>query len=337
MSHDEARPHRRDRLPIPLSRRDMLAGAAAFTAAPSRAQAWPARPVKIVVPFAPGGNTDSIARLMAKQLGGSFKEQFVVENRPGANGAIAAEAVAKAPKDGYTLFMAALPNIAITPAMQKVSFHPLNDFAAVSNVGLNPFVLSASTKLAPVKTLAEFIASVKAADGKLSYGSGGVGSLGHLSMALLLARAGIKMDHVPYQGGGPAMNDVVAGQLPFYFANLSEVLPHVRSGAINVIAVSSAARIPQLPDVPTVSEAGFPGFRTLTWNGLLAPAGAPRDVIDAVAAKVALAVKAPEVVRAFDAMGVTPVGDAPDAFRATIVEDVTLWAEAVKLAGLEAK
>jgi tripartite-type tricarboxylate transporter receptor subunit TctC len=274
---------------------------------------------------------------MAKQLSDTFKEQFVVENRPGANGAVAADAVAKAPKDGYTLFMAALPNIAITPAMQKVSFDAARDFAAVSNVGLNPFVLAASTKLAPVKTLAEFIAHVKAANGALSYGSGGVGSLGHLSMALLLARAGLKMDHVPYQGGGPAMNDVVAGQLPFYFANLSEVLPHANTGSINILAVSSLARIPQLPDAPTVAESGFPGFRTLTWNGLLAPAGTPRDIVNAIAARVAVAVKAPDVVKAFDAMGVTPVGDTPEQFRATIAEDIALWAEAVKLAGLEAK
>ena len=321
-----------------LTRRHFTTTAAAtLLAAPARAQAWPARPVKILVPFAAGGNTDIIARLVGRQLSELFKEQFVVENRPGANGAIAADAVARAPKDGYTLFMAALPQIAIFPAMTKVTYDPVGDFAPVSNVGFNPFVLSASAKLTAVKTLAEFVAHGRDSKTNLFYGSGGIGSLGHLSMALLLARAGVKMDHVPYQGGGPAMNDLVAGQLPFYFANLSEVTPHAKTGAINVIAVSSERRIPQLPDTPTVAESGYPGFKTLTWNGLLAPAGTPRDIIDALAAKIALAVKNPELRAAFDGFGVTPVGDSPEAFRATIAADIPLWAEAVKLAGLETK
>lgn len=320
-----------------LNRRQFAAGAATLLAAPARAQSFPSKPVKILVPFAAGGNTDIIARLVGKQLSEMFREQFVVENRPGANGAIAAEAVAKAPKDGYTLFMAALPQIAIFPAMTKVNYDPVADFAPVSNVGFNPFVLAASSKLAPVKTLAEFVAHARNSKSNLSYGSGGVGSLGHLSMALLLARAGLKMDHVPYQGGGPAMNDLVAGQLPFYFANLSEVLPHAKTGAINVVAVSSEQRIPQLPDTPTVAESGYPGFRTLTWNGLLAPAGTPRDIIETLAAKVALATKNAEVRAALDGFGVTAVGDTPDAFRATIAADIPLWAEAVKLAGLDPK
>ena len=320
-----------------LTRRHFTAGAVMLCGLPARAQAWPAKPVKILVPFAAGGNTDIITRLMARQLGDMFKEQFVVENRPGANGAIAAEAVAKAPKDGYTLFMAALPQIAIFPAMTKVNYDPVADFAPVSNVGFNPFVLSASTKLVSAKTMSDFVAHVRSSKTNLSYGSGGVGSLGHLSMALLLARAGLTMDHVPYQGGGPAMNDLVAGQLPFYFANLSEVLPHAKSGAIQMIAVSSAQRVPQLPSVPTVAETGYPGFKTLTWNGMLAPAGTPRDIVDALAAKISVALKAADVIAAFDSFGVTPIGDRPEEFRATIAEDIPLWAEAVKLAGLAQK
>ena len=320
-----------------LTRRHFMMAAAALAAFPARAQSWPARPVRILVPFAPGGNTDIITRLLARHLGDAFKEQFIVENRAGANGALAAEAVAKAPKDGYTLFMAALPQIAIFPAMTKLNYNPATDFAPIINVGFNPFVLCASAKLVAAKTMAEFIAHVRTAKDNLSYGSGGVGSLGHLSMALLLNRAGLKMDHVPYQGGGPAMNDLVAGQLPFYFANLSEVLPHAQTGSLRIIAVSSEQRVPQLPDVPTVAESGYAGFKTVTWNGLLAPAGTARDIIDVLAAKVATALRGDEVRKAFDGFGVTPVGDTPEAFGATIAADIPLWAEAVKLAGLEQK
>ncbi len=314
----------------------VLAGLPVSAALPARAQGWPLKPVRILVPFAAGGNTDSIARLTARQLSELFKEQFIVENRPGANGALAASAAARSPKDGYTLFMAALPQIAIFPAMTKVNYDPVNDFAPVSNVGYNPFVLAASAKLVQAKTLGEFVAYAKAAKDSMPYGSGGIGSLSHLTMMLLLNRAGLTMTHVPYQGGAPAVTDLLAGHIPFYFANLSEVMPHAGTGSLRLLAISSAARAPQLPDVPTVAESGFPGFKTLTWNGLLAPAGTPGEIIDSLAAKVALALKAPELLSAFETFGITPLGDRPDQFRETIAADIKLWAEAVKLAGLSA-
>ena len=294
------------------------------------AEGWPERPVRIIVPFAAGGNTDGIARLIGERLSERLKATFVVENKPGANGAIAAEAVATAAADGYTLFMAALPQIAIFPAMTKVAYDPAKDFAPISNVGSNPFALVVHPSF-PAATLQELIAYVRARPGKVTYASGGTGSLSHLSMALLAHRANLDMTHVPYKGGGPAIADVIANHVPMYFANLSEALPHAKAGSVRVIATSSAERTPQLPDVPTVAESGFPGFRTVTWNGLMAPAGTPKPVIDLLADAVARSVKEASVAQKLTTYGVDPVGDDPQHFAATISADIVTWAEAVKL------
>ena len=197
---------------------------------------------------------------------------MIAENRPGASGAIAAEFVARAEPDGYTLFSAATPQLAIVPYVQKINYDPVKDFAPISIVGTNPFALGCNEKMPP-KNLAEFVAYVKERPGQLSFASPGSGSVGHLTMALFLARAGLKMEAVLYKGGGPAMADVVAGHVPCYFGNLNEIIPHAGGGRIKVFAVSGERRAPQLPQVPTVAEQGYPGFRTVTWNGYVAPAG----------------------------------------------------------------
>ncbi len=318
------------------TRRQFLAGMAAITAAsrsiPARADAWPQHVVKIIMPFAPGGNSDILGRLIGQRLGERLGQQFIVENRPGGMGAVAAEAVARAPADGYTLFWAALPQIAIFPAMTKVSYDPVKDFAPISDVGTNPFVLVVHPSL-PVSTMKEFVDYVQSQPGKLSYASGGTGTLSHLSMVLLMERAGLDMIHVPYKGGGPALPDVIAGQVKIYFGNLSEIIPQVKAHTLRPIAVSSEERTTQLPDVPTVSESGFPGFRTVTWNGLMAPTGTPKDVIDKVAREVALAVKQPAIAERLYALGVDPLGDTPEQFAATVAADIPMWAEAVKISG----
>jgi len=319
-----------------INRRHFLAALGALTAATARAaaaQGWPVKPVRIIVPFAAGGNTDGIARLLGQRLGEALGQQFVIENRAGANGLIAAETVARAAPDGYTLFMAALPQIAVFPAMTKVSYDPVKDFAPVSDIGTNPFVLMVHPGF-PAQTVAELVARARAQPNEIAYGSGGHGSLGHLTMALFLKRAGIEMNHVPYKGGGPAMADMVAGHVPIYFGNLSEALPFAANGQIRMLGISSLKRAPQLPQVPTISESGYPGFNVLTWNGLLAPAGTPREVIDRLAKECAAAAKDKTMAERFAGYGVEPLGDGPDEFAATIAADIPAWAEAVRIAGV---
>lgn len=306
--------------------------ALAVTTAAAHADAWPQRSVKILVPYAAGGNTDGITRLIAAKLGETFGQQFIVENRPGANGIVATELVANAAADGYTLFMSTVGQIAVNPAMAKMSFDPATALAPISNVASNPFVLAIHNSV-PANTLQEFVAYVKARPGQLSYGSGGVGSIGHLTSALFLARANLKMNHAAYRGGGPAVQDLLGGHIPMYFANQSEVAPYEGQNVIRLIAISSLKRSPKLPDVPTVAEQGFPGFESLTWNGLMAPAKTPQEIIDRLAAVTAKAVRDPAVVQRFASYGVDPIGNTPAEFAAEIKKDIPLWAEAVRISG----
>ncbi len=241
------------------SRRAVLIIGAILTVMASSAlaqTAWPQRPVTIIVPFAAGGNTDGFARMAGQRLGEAFGQAFIVENRPGASGAIAADLVAKAQPDGYTLFLAALPVMAVVPAVNKVRYNSLKDFAPISNIATNPFALVVNKDL-PVTTLQGFVDYVRAHKGNMSYGSAGVGSLNHLSMALFLKQAGLEMIHVPYKGNAPALADVVAGHVQAMFSNLSDALPQTNGGNVRMIAVSSQQRSPLAKDVPTVAEFGL--------------------------------------------------------------------------------
>jgi tripartite-type tricarboxylate transporter receptor subunit TctC len=300
----------------------------------AQSQTWPQRPVRIIVPYAAGGNSDGMARIVAQRLTETFGQQFIVENRLGANGAIASEAVARAPADGYTLLWGATPPITIAPAMTKVSYDPVKDFAPISAVGINAFVLLVNKDL-PVKSVAEFVAYVRAQPNKLAYAEGSAGSLTHLSMALFLKRAGLDMTNVSYRGNAPALTDVIAGHLPTMFSNVSDALPHAASGAVRLLAVSSRKRAPQLPDVPTIAESGYAGFDVLTWNGLMAPAGTPKPIVDQVAGEIARAVKDPKFVERLGSFGADPLGNSPAEFAAMIAADLALWADAVRLAGLK--
>jgi tripartite-type tricarboxylate transporter receptor subunit TctC len=299
----------------------------------ARAQTWPSAPVKILVPYAAGGNTDGIARLVAQFLSTTFGQNFIVENRTGANGVLAAEAVARAAPDGYTLFMATLPQIAIFPAMTKTSYDPVKDFVPVVNLASNPFLLVANREF-PAKTLPDLVNYVRARPATIVYASGGTGSISHLTMVLMLKRAGLDMLHTPYRGGAPAIADTIAGHVPLYFGNLSEGLPHVQSGQLRAVAVSGAQRVAQLPDVPTVAEAGFAGFNTTTWNGLLAPAKTPGEIIDKIAKAAQQALREPVLLERFSEYGVEAVGSAPDKFSETIKADIARWADAVQIAGV---
>jgi tripartite-type tricarboxylate transporter receptor subunit TctC len=303
-------------------------------AAQAQAQLWPQRPVRIIVPYAAGGNSDGMARMVAQRLGDAFGQTFVVENRLGANGAIATEAVARSAADGYTLLWAVTPPVAINPALTKVNYDPIKDFAPISAVAVNAFVLVVN-KSFPPKTVAEFIAYVRAQPNKLSYSESGVGSLTHLTMALFLKRAGLQMTNVSYRGNAPALTDVVAGHLPAMFSSIADAIPQAAAGSIRLLAVSSKERAPQLPDIPTVAESGFPGFNVLTWNGLMAPAGTPKEVVDKIAAKIGHSVKDPQFAARLDQYGVDPLGNTPAEFRAMVAADTALWAETVQSLGLK--
>ena len=295
---------------------------------------WPQRPVKVIVPFPPGGVTDSIARITADWLSQRLGQPVIAENRPGASGAIAAELVARAEPDGYTLLSAATPQLAIVPYVQKISYDPIKDFAPISIVGTNPFALGCNERV-PSGNLKEFVEYVKARPGQLNYASPGVGSVGHLTMALFLARAGLKMEAVLYKGGGPAIADVVGGHVPCYFGNLNEIIPHAGGGKLKVYAVSGEKRAPQLPQVPTVAEQGFPGFRTITWNGYVAPANTPRPIIERVALEIAAGCKDPTFTGRLNKIGVDPVCSTPGEFSQAIKEDLNTWKEAVQAAGMK--
>ena len=315
----------------------VIATLAAWTAigasAQGHAQTWPSRAVRIVVPYAAGGNSDVMARVVAQRLTEHFGQTFIVENRVGANGALAAETVARSPADGYTLLWAVTPPMTIAPAMAKLNHDPIKDFAPISAVAINGFVLVVHKDFPP-KTLAEFITYVKAQKEKMSYAEGTAGSVTHLAMALFAKRAGLDMTNVSYRGNAPAMNDVIAGHLKTMFSNVSDALPHAASGSIRLLAVSTAKREAQAPDVPTVAESGFPGFNVVTWNGLVAPANTPRDIVDKVAGEIGRAVKDPQFAARLKAAGAEPLGNTPDEFTALIKADTATWADAVAVTGL---
>lgn len=295
---------------------------------------WPQRPVKIVVPFAPGGNTDAIARIMAERLTQGLGQSFIVENKVGAGGAIAADYVAKSPADGYTLLMAAMPIMAILPIITKTNFDPLKDFVAISNVGSNPFVMGIHKSL-PVTTIEEFVAYVKKNPGKFNYASGGSGSVSHLSAALFVKRAQIDMTHISYKGGAPAVTDLLGGNVQMYFGNFSELFPHISGGNIRIIGVSSNSRVAQLPQVATIAESGFPGFKTLTWNGLMAPAETSPAIIARLTEAAINAVKTDSTTARFMQIGVDPIGNSSKEFSETLRSDIAIWSEAAKAANLK--
>jgi tripartite-type tricarboxylate transporter receptor subunit TctC len=303
--------------------------------AAAHAQSWPERPVRVLVGFAAGGNIDNLARLTCARLSEAFGQQFVVENRVGAMGSLAADAVARAQPDGYTLFWAGTGTVSIFPAMGKPPYDTEKDFVPVSVIGTSPQVLIVNPGF-PAKTVQEFVAHVKTQPGKLSYaGGGGPGSVSNLLMSLFLKRAGLEMIPVSYRGTAPALSDLIAGHIPAMFVPLPEALAQAAGGKIRILAVSSRTRAPQAPDVPTIAESGFPGYHGISWNGMLAPAGTPKEIVDRIAAEFTRAAKDPEFVKQMDKYGADPLGLSPEAFAKFLKEDMALWAEAVKLAGVK--
>jgi len=297
------------------------------------AQQYPARAVRIVVPSAPGGGTDITARILAPKLSEQLGQQFVVENRAGAGTMIGGEVVARAAPDGYTLLMG-ISTLAINPATyKKVPYDALRDFAPISHVVSLPNVLVTHPSL-PVKTVKELIAFSRARPGELYYASAGVGTSPHLSMELFLLMGGMKMVHVPYKGSGPGIIDIVAGHVSVMTPSILGGIPHIKSGRLRGLGVTSTKRAGGVPDIPTIAEAGLPGYEAVQWFGLLAPAATPREIVSRLHAETVRALQSAEVRNRLSADGADPVGSTPEEFAALLRGETAKWAKVVRQAGI---
>jgi tripartite-type tricarboxylate transporter receptor subunit TctC len=304
----------------------LLLGPAAL---PAFAQAWPTKPVRIVVPFAPGGSTDVVARLLAQKLSADWGQTVVVENRAGAGGNVGADVVAKSPGDGYTLLMAS-GSITINPHLYKnMAFDTKKDLVPITNVASGPMLVVVPDG-APVKTLKDLIAAAKAKPGSINFGSAGVGSQVHLAAENFADAAGIDVSHVPYKGEAPAYTDLIGGQTQFMVGNFAAASALLGTGRLRALAVTGKQRQPQLPDVPTASEAGLPGFENYGWFGLLAPAGTPAEVIAKVQRDTAKALAETETKARLYVQGMTPVANTPAEFTKQMDAELVRWGTVVK-------
>jgi tripartite-type tricarboxylate transporter receptor subunit TctC len=318
------------------SRRRLLAAAGAAlcfaTPAFAQAQTYPTKPVKLVVPYPPGGPTDIVARLVAQKLSDAMGQPFVIDNRPGAGGNPGAELVARSPADGYTLVVATTAH-AINPSLFKNLGYSLSkDFAPVSQLTSGPLVIVANPQL-PAKNVAELIALAKAKPGELNFASSGNGQSTHLSAELFAAMAGVKMNHIPYKGSAPALTDTMGGQTQLMFDTMLSAMPHVKGGKLKALAVTSATRSPVAPDLPTVAESGLPGYEAIAWNGLFAPAGTPPEVLARLSAELKKVLAAPDVKDKFEAQGFAASWNSPEDFGRFMTAEVDKWAKVVKTSG----
>ena len=306
-------------------------------AAAAHAQNYPAKPVRVITPFTAGSAIDTLARVLGQKLGDTWGQQVVIDNRIGANGIIGTEAAAKAPPDGYTVYLGNISTLAVNPHLYlKLPYDALRDFAPVTMAATIPVVLVVHPSL-PVKSVRELIALAKARPGQLNYASGGTGSAQHLPMEMLRVDAGVDIVHVPYKGLGPAFSDVLGGQVPMMFTGVSNVVPYMKSGRLRVLAIGSPKRSTTLPEVPTVAEAGVPGFDFDSWTGYLVPVAAPKEVIARLHADIVRALNAPEVRDKLVTLGFDLVGSTPDAFAALIRNDIARFGRLIKAAGIRAE
>jgi tripartite-type tricarboxylate transporter receptor subunit TctC len=307
---------------------------AAFAA---HAQNYPVKPVRLVVPFAPGGSSEIIARSVAQKLSENTGQQFVVENRPGGAGNIAMQEVARAEPDGYTLMLGHVGTLAMNPAMfAKLPYDPNRDFAPVSLIAIVPNIFVVNANL-PVKNLKDFIALAQAQPGSINYGSAGNGSAGHLAFEYLKMVTKIELVHVPYKGTGPMLTDLLGGQTQATSAGTPPLLPHIRSGKLRAFAVGTPQRVSSLPDVPTVAEQGYPGFETSQWYGIIVPLRTPDAIVKKLSAEIAKAVKSPEVLARFHDDGTLAVGNTPAEFAEFIRKEQVRWGEVVRKSGVKAE
>jgi tripartite-type tricarboxylate transporter receptor subunit TctC len=300
------------------------------------AQAYPAKPVRLIIPFPPGGSADTIARLLAQEMSKSLGQPVVAENRPGAGGNIGVDGVAKSPPDGYTIGLAAAGALVINQhLMGKLPYDPVKDLAPVSKLADIPIVVAVANAT-PAGSVQELITAAKAKPGALSFGSAGNGTAMHLSGELFKQMAGVDMTHVPYKGSAPAVTDLVSGQLPVAFVDLASALPQIRAGKVKGLAVASSKRTITAPDLPTIAEAGVPGYDAVGWFGLVAPAGTPPDVVAKLNAETVRIMALPEVRDRALATGAEPATGTPDEFVAFIAAEIPKWERVVKASGAKA-
>jgi tripartite-type tricarboxylate transporter receptor subunit TctC len=324
---------RRSQLALWLS---ALAMVIAVDVAGAQTDTYPSRPVRLIVPFAAGGLNDVVARLVAPYLERALGQPFIIDNRPAASGIVGTDATAKATPDGYTLLMVASSFTVIPATHQKVPYDAQRDLAPIVMVAKNALLFLVNPKV-PAKSLAEFVALAKADPGKFNYASPGAATQTHLVVELFSQRAGIKLQHIPYRGGAPAMTAMVAGDTQFTAISTLLSLPQIQSAALRAIASGSLARDPQLPDLPTVAEQGFPGFEAIQWIGLLTTAGTPKEIIERINAEVNRALHEPDLISKFAQQGIAPAGGTPADFQRTIAADIRNWTETARAANIRAE
>ena len=314
----------------------LMAGSLLWHAVAS-GQNYPNRSIRFVVPYAPGGSTDIVARILAQKLSDAMGQQVVVDNRPGAGGSIGADVVAKSPPDGYTMVTAVTGIMAINQFLyRKLPFDPEKDLAPVTQVGSLPLILVVHPSL-PAKNVREFIAIAKAKPGQLNYGSSGVGTATHMTTELFKSMAGVDLVHIPYKGSGQVMGDVIGGQLALIFDQIVSSLPHVQGGKLRMLAITSAKRFPSLPDLPTIAESGVPGYESISWAGVAVPAGTPKEIIARLHAEIVKVLAAPDIRERFLRDGIETVGSTLEQFTEHIRRERIKWAKVVKDSGAKAE
>jgi len=313
----------------------LLYALTAVAAAPLSAQQYPAKPVKIIVPFAPGGGFDLTARIVAQRLTTAFGQQFIVENKPGAGGSVGFRSGVKSPPDGYTLTLIS-QTYTINPSLYRLDYDPVADIAPVIEISHGPFLVVVHPSLA-ARNLNELIALAKSKPGQINFATGGQGTGTHLAAELLASAAGIKVMVVHYKGVGPALTDTVGGQTNAMITTPAAALPHVKAGRLRVLAVTTSTRIPALPDIATVAESGVPGYEVMSWYGLIGPKGMPQLIVDRLNAEVSKALKLKETAERFEGDGHSPVGGSPEQLLATIEKEIVLWRKVVSDTGVKAE
>ncbi len=313
----------------------LAVAAIALASGAARAQTFPSKPVRILVGFAPGGNTDVVSRILAQRLGEMWGQNVIVDNRPGASGMIAADIVAKAPPDGHTLLVSPQTSLAVAPALYgKAPYDTAKDFSPITLAGSSPLLMVVHPSFPP-KTFAEFVVLAKKGGTPLTFGSGGVGSSPHMAGELLSAALGIKMNHVPYKGENPALADTIGGQIPIMFGNLPVAVPHVKSGKLRGLANTADRRSPLAPEIPTVAESGIKNYSIATWSAVLGPAGMPPELVTRIQRDIARVVNQPENRDRLINMGVDLIASSPEEFGAFLRAEIVRYAKVIKDAGIK--